>query len=180
MSTKSFFILSINARQLFQNTDGLIFLVYDSDVLSGNDILGSVIVTPKELYIGNEERNLYDLHPYVTGKKKQGYKQGTLAIRTRHASEYDIHFMKSFIQNETKKKNPISYSNHLDHRGKDGNGIIATITQKRKRIVKIGNKEVKQFKIRPLPVPRQVKEWMSMDEIDKEAMKPSEKWKHGM
>lgn len=178
LSTKSFFILSTNARELFQNSDGLTFLVYDSDVLSDNDILGAVTLSPKELYIGNEERNLYDLHPYVTGKKKEGFKKGTLAIRTRHASDYDKKFMKRFIQNETKKKNPVTHSNYLDHRGKDGHGIIATITQKRKRVVKIGNKEVKQFKIRPLPVPSQVKEWMSTEEIDKEVMKPSEKWKH--
>ena len=82
LSTKSFFILSTNARELFQNSDGLTFLVYDSDVLSDNDILGAVTLSPKELYIGNEERNLYDLHPYVTGKKKEGFDFGRMKKAT--------------------------------------------------------------------------------------------------
>ena len=71
LRTKSLFIWKVDALELFQSEDGLIFEVKDYDAVGENESLGAFNVSPKTLYNWNGERRKFMLKPLI-GKKDYG------------------------------------------------------------------------------------------------------------
>lgn len=71
LRSKSLFIWKIDAMELFQSEDGLIFEVKDYDAVGENESMGAFSVSPKALYNWNGERKKFSLKPLL-GKHDYG------------------------------------------------------------------------------------------------------------
>jgi hypothetical protein len=71
LRSKSLFIWKIDALELFQSEDGLIFEVKDYDAVGENESMGAFSVSPQTLYKWNGERKTFLLKPLL-GKKDYG------------------------------------------------------------------------------------------------------------
>ena len=89
----------MNALDLFQSEDGLIFEVKDYDTIGTNESLGAFTVNARTLYKWNGERREFALKPLLG---QHDFHQGTVALRARRATAHDIQFIEKY--NEKKKK----------------------------------------------------------------------------
>ena len=71
LRSKSLFVWTIDAMELFQSEDGLIFEVKDYDAVGENESMGAFSVSPKTLYHWNGERKKFSLKPLL-GKHDYG------------------------------------------------------------------------------------------------------------
>lgn len=178
LRTKSYFIIAISADKILRCTDGLHFIVYDDKSLARDKILGATCIPITSLYVANESRTEYLLHPYIMGNKPEGDHAGKLAIRCRHATEHDMVFMKECLEatkngfSELAKIVPTIRRTPLSSLG----GMLQTRT----RYIQIGGERMMLKKVRPYPDPDPKRfestEWMHPDLIAAEMMKPSTSW----
>jgi hypothetical protein len=172
----SLFLLPLTAEELFSG-EGLICEVFDFDKFGKNDKLGLTTVPPKVLYNGTGERLEFKLMP-PKGKTETS---GAIAIRVRHATDYDKKFMAEVDAGHGKKH----HINRLDemkikaHAVSGGKGDIRSILSHNVKTEKHGeDKGQTKYKVRPGPDPKRVEEttWMSEEKIEQEVVKESRDW----
>jgi hypothetical protein len=150
IATGSLFLLSnIQVPEQLFRSEGLLCIVYDFDKLGANDALGAVTIPPQTIYHATGERMEFPLGP-PPGKIRHSTKNtttttsttnyGTLAVRIRRATEYDIEFMNDCHK---KQKGTIALPGmkqviELDDRSTfhGGKGNIHSMLTRRSRIVK--------------------------------------------
>lgn len=102
----SLFIWTVDALELFQCEEGLIFEVKDYDAIGYNESLGAFKIDARTLYKWKGERREFALKPLV-GEKD--FKQGKVALRVRRATDHDIEFLAEY--NKEKKSNSMALPN---------------------------------------------------------------------
>ena len=65
LRSKSLFIWKVDAKELFQAEDGLIFEVKDYDAVGENESMGAFSVSPQTMYRWNGERMIFPLKPLL-------------------------------------------------------------------------------------------------------------------
>jgi len=91
----------VDALELFESEDGVVFEVKDYDMIGHNDSLGGFNVDARSLYKWNGERKEFALKPLL-GQKDRG-KEGKIYLRVRRATDYDIDFMEKYSQKTNHK-----------------------------------------------------------------------------
>lgn len=89
----SLFIWKVDALELFLSEKGLIFEVKDYDAFAYNESLGAFNIDARTLYNWKGERREFALKPVAGGN---AHTQGSISLRVRRATEYDIDFMEKF------------------------------------------------------------------------------------
>jgi hypothetical protein len=147
LETGSLFLLPVEMKDLFLG-DGLIFTLHDYDSVGTDEVLGIVVLSPKQVYECTGQRIEYKLQP-PPGHFEQV--PGHLVIRCRRASNYDIHFMEDFEKVSKSDKEVGGMGSHKFDKliqSKGGNGGLASIMNKRSRIAKhgrnVGKREVRR------------------------------------
>mmetsp|Transcript_23343 Transcript_23343/g.36135 ORF Transcript_23343/g.36135 Transcript_23343/m.36135 type:complete len:1112 (+) Transcript_23343:197-3532(+) len=165
----SLFIFNVNALELFEANDGLILEVKDYDAYSKHDSLGAISISPKTIYNWNEERKEFNLKA-LSGETV--YDEGKLALRVRRATDHDKDFLKNF--NKSKKFDICDVTDDLLPTLETGGGAL-------KKLMKVNKKTESgktKYLVRPGPDPKRKleTEWLTKEQIDEEAMKPSHSW----
>jgi len=164
----SLFIWEVDAEELFQSDEGLIFEVKDYDAFGSNESLGAFNINPRTMYKWNGERREFALKPLLG---EIDYKQGKIALRVRRATEHDINFMEKF--HEKRKSKLISLPDI-----KVGNTIKSIMTVHSKKEKEGPDKGKTKYLIRPGPDPKRKDEtaWLKKEKIEEEKMMPSYNW----
>eukprot|EP00804_Cyclotella_cryptica_P003215 CCRYP_010465-RB/>CCRYP_010465-RB protein AED:0.11 eAED:0.11 QI:193/1/1/1/0.61/0.57/14/6319/1145 len=171
LRSKSLFIWKVNALELFQSEDGLIFEVKDYDAVGENESMGAFSVSPQALYRWNGERKIFPLKPLLG---KHDYGKGSVALRVRRATQHDIEFMENFARN-TKKKGDQYYFSNL----KGGAGTLKSLTTVYKKKEREGpDKDKFKYLVRPSPDPKRKEytTWLTRERIEEESLKDSYNW----
>ena len=121
----SLFIWTVNALELFESEDGLVFEVKDYDMIGSHDSLGAFKVNARTLYKWNGERREFALKPLL-GHTDHGA-GGKIYLRVRRATCYDIRFMKEY--NEKKNHKIVAVPN-LMAKGEIIKNMMATHSKK--------------------------------------------------
>eukprot|EP00555_Chaetoceros_dichaeta_P001410 CAMPEP_0198276946 /NCGR_PEP_ID=MMETSP1447-20131203/65586_1 /TAXON_ID=420782 /ORGANISM="Chaetoceros dichaeta, Strain CCMP1751" /LENGTH=783 /DNA_ID=CAMNT_0043971933 /DNA_START=345 /DNA_END=2693 /DNA_ORIENTATION=- len=181
LRTKSYFILTISANKILRCTNGLHFIVYDDIKLKRDKILGSTCIPITSLYVANESRTEYSLHPYMMSQKPEGDHAGKLAIRCRHATAHDVDFMQEYLKvtkdgfSHLAKGIPRSIYNEISTLAS-----VDSLIKTRTRYIQIDGERTRLNRVRPCPDPDPERfdstEWMHPDLIAAEMMKPSTSW----
>jgi hypothetical protein len=180
-------------KELLIHHEKLDLFVYDFGSL--DRILGVAIVPTADVFISSGERKEYALGEVDLDSLIQGYRQGSIAIRCRRATENDREILKNAYSpavlgytnhSSTLNTKHSSTLNEIENQEEtDGTGLVgniapfASIIEKRERaLVKDGIK-ITQNKTRPGPDPddKMDTEWLTSDEIQRFIYKPSTKWK---
>jgi len=163
------FIWKVDALELFQSEEGLVLEVKDFDTIGSNESLGAFNISAHTLYKWNGERRKYALKP-LAGQKD--FKTGSIALRVRRATDYDIEFMEKF--NEKKKISNISFPEMPNV----GTTLKSIMTVHSKKELKGPDKGKTKYLIRPKPDPKRVEEtsWLTKEKIEEETMRPSYNW----
>jgi hypothetical protein len=170
----SLFILTIDLMELFEDEDGLIFEVKDYDSVSKHKSLGAFSVSPRTIYKWNGERREFDLKA-LSGEKH--YDQGKLALRVRKATDHDFEFLKKY--KESKKMTITGVADDLLPKIEAGGSSFKKLLKVHRKIEMIGSdKGQTKYLVRPGPDPKRPieTEWLTKDQIEEEALKPSHSW----
>ena len=172
----SLFILNVDALELFEADDGLIFEVkeYDSYRKKSRS-LGAFNVSPRIIYKWNGERKEFDLKT-LSGEKHYD-DQGKLALRVRRATDHDVEFLKNY--NKSKKLNICDVADDILPTLETGGGALKKFVKMYKKTEVSGpDKGKKKYLVRPGPDPKRKieTEWLTKEQIEVEALKPSHSW----
>ncbi|KAG7350731.1 C2 domain containing protein [Nitzschia inconspicua] len=205
LSTGSLFLIQVSLAEFFENSNYMEFIVKDYDSIGDHEILGSVLVSKTDMLNGTGDRVEYELNQY-SGKNhilSSGAKKPSLALRFKLASEDDIKFMMTYEANKKKGffKQVRGAASRIAgaYAGSDaasriagqevGAGLYASDSylplrvspnptiQRNKRPTEDG--KAVQYRVKPFPDPdRPIEEtkWLTHDEIEEEAFRPSTKW----
>ncbi len=177
LRNNSLFIFTVTPKKLFEETYGMVFTVYDYD-LNGYDILGRATISPRKLFLANEERIEMNLRPVIVGRKtfpKIAAKNddifiGKLAIRCRRATDYDKEFLQEFKAN---KKNNITDKEEFVKSNKP-TLVNTVISQNVKYEKDESGEKILKYRLRPGPDPNRADIlWMTPREIEEEVLKPT-------
>jgi C2 domain len=142
IATGSLFLLSdVQLPQLFRG-EGLLCIVYDFDKFGANDPLGAVTIPPKTIYDAQGERMELELGPPPGKLKQEDGSYGTLAVRIRRATQYDIEFMENVKKRDKGTiqvpgmKQALELDDHSTFHG--GKGNIHSMLSRRYRTCKSG------------------------------------------
>jgi hypothetical protein len=97
----SLFIWKVDALELFESEEGVIFEVKDYDMIGKHDSLGVFHVDARTLYQWSGERKEFALKP-ISGQKARG-ENGKISIRVRRATYDDIQFMEKYNMKKQQK-----------------------------------------------------------------------------
>ena len=176
LKTGSLFILNVDSRRFFIE-EGVKFVVKDFDKLGTDDVLGICKVDPKVFYKADGERMEFNLIPPREdnagsrdgGKASTG---GTLVIRCRRATQYDLKFMADFSKHQKKDAKGVASYNAPEA----DTSVFKTLTTKVKK--RDSNGDI-LYKTRPFPDPNRPPdhtEWMTNDDLQETVLKPSHQW----
>eukprot|EP00574_Skeletonema_japonicum_P003819 CAMPEP_0201722664 /NCGR_PEP_ID=MMETSP0593-20130828/6957_1 /ASSEMBLY_ACC=CAM_ASM_000672 /TAXON_ID=267983 /ORGANISM="Skeletonema japonicum, Strain CCMP2506" /LENGTH=1102 /DNA_ID=CAMNT_0048213643 /DNA_START=201 /DNA_END=3509 /DNA_ORIENTATION=+ len=165
----SLFILNVDALVLFEANDGLILEVKDQDGYSKRNSLGAVSVSPQTIYNWDGERKEFELKA-LSGETV--YNEGTLALRIRRATDHDIEFL-----NKYNKSSKFEIKNVAG----DILPTLETSGSALKKMMKVNKKTEMgktKYLVRPGPDPKRTveTEWLTKEQIEEEALKPSHSW----
>lgn len=165
----SLFVLNVDALELFEATGGLILEVKDYDAYTKHESLGAVSVSPKTLYNWNGERKEFDLKA-LSGETV--YNEGKLVLRVRRATDHDIEFMEKY--NKSKKFDIKNVTDDLLPSLETGGSALKKLIKNNKK-TEMGQTK---FLVRPGPDPKRKleTEWLTKEQIEEEAWKPSHSW----
>jgi hypothetical protein len=171
----SLFLLNCTVRQLF-GCGGLVCELKDFSQFGKNDQIGAIIIPSHALYEGNGERLEFDLG------KAQGqelhYGQGKMAVRCRHASDYDKKFMRS-LENKEFEFLGISKDIQKAIKPKGGKSYVHSVSTRYKRTLGFGANRRVEYKVRPGPDPdRPIREtkWLTKQALAYEVQKETFQW----
>ncbi|KAL3914379.1 MAG: hypothetical protein SGILL_006124 [Bacillariaceae sp.] len=183
LATGSLCLVQTTLSAFFENGSYMEFFVKDYDSVGEHEILGTAMVTKKEILESEGEREELELSQFA-GKnnvKSAGNKpmklswatlfQATLALRFKFASEEDVKFMLEFEGQET-GVGLYFESSYLPLRSHPN----PTIKRNKRPTL---DKKATQYRVKPFPDPdRPVEEtkWMTERQIEEEALKPSTQW----
>jgi hypothetical protein len=170
LSTGSLFLIQKTPEEFFGATSGMSFLLKDYDAFGANDVLGRVSVSLDEVLKATGERTEYDIAPDKPGKSAAGETAGKLYLRIKPATQDDIEFMKVLPAN-AKKGGVYIDETYLPPRPPNSKIL--------KRMTKRGENREHLHRVKPFPDPDRPEDqtkWLTEDQIEKEAMKPSTKW----
>jgi len=165
------FIWKVNALDLFQSEDGLIFEVKDYDTIGKNESLGAFNVNARTLYKWNGERREFALKPLLG---QRDFKQGKVSLRARRATQHDIDFLDNY-----KQKTQGGFSTPSLSIG-DGtvNTIKSMMTMYSKKEKEGPDKGKTKYLIRPGPDPKHKEEtsWLTKEQINDVSKELSYEW----
>ena len=95
LSTGSLCLIQTTLAEFFESASHMIFDVKDYDSIGEHELLGSTVVSKKEILQSAGERHEYELHQFA-GKNNvmtTGNKKPILALRFKIASDEDVKFM---------------------------------------------------------------------------------------
>jgi len=163
--------LEVSTKELFQG-DGLHFDVMDYDAVGKNERLGFCQINPRTMYRAKGER----LSLSLEGKDASG----VLNIRIRHATPYDISFMKGYAESGTTKGHAVLDSlTKAASESKGGKSIVASIVTRNEKLEKSASgPPVKKYRVRPGPDPKrpEATEWLTKAQMDTAMMEDSREW----
>ncbi|KAL7547952.1 hypothetical protein ACHAWF_011221 [Thalassiosira exigua] len=166
------FVWKVDALDLFQSEEGLVFEVKDYDAIGSDESLGAFGVTPRTLYRWDGERREFALKPLV-GERDLG--RGKVSLRVRRATEHDVEFMRKYEESLARKNNLIALPN-----------VQTGAAQKMKTMMAVHSKKEKEgpdkgktiYLVRPGPDPKRKEEtaWLTSEKIQEESMRQSYEW----
>jgi len=163
------------------------FFVYDYDFGESHRLLGLSIIPTSDIFLSIGQRREYSLTPVIIDSKERGYREGSIALRCRHATQKDREILKnSYLTSFTYSQSTLDEID--DQNQKDvvaGMGIadsiapLTSIIEKKERVIVKDGMKLVQYKTRPGPDPddKMDTEWLTNDEIQRYIYKPSRKWK---
>jgi len=172
----SLFILTVDALELFEAEDGLIFEVKDYDAVAKHKSLGAVNISPRIIYKWDGERKEFDLRA-LSGEKN--YNQGKLALRVRRATNHDLEFMKKYNNSKKLMCNIADVADDLLPTLESGGSALKKLMNVHKKIEVVGPDKGKiKYLTRPGPDPKRKieTEWLTKEQIEEEALNPSQSW----
>lgn len=167
IKTDSLFLFKTETKSLFLH-NGLNFTVKDYDQVGKHETLGVFSVDPQTIFDAKGERLEYKLQPPSGTAEVPGH----VAIRCRRATDSDIRFLDDL------KKKGFSKDRGPKEEIKGGASNLVSYFRRQARTIKVGNEEIKQYKIRPGPDPKRQEEttWMTEADLKTEALKESHQW----
>lgn len=178
--TKSLFILTVTAQELFTSDKGLSFRISDYDKGSADDVLGIIYIPAKFIYSATGERVTVPIQPFIEGYEEPRYGDGTLSIRCRHATDKDLIFMEKYDAfHEKKAKKASGFATETAPAAKGGVPLIKNLLKLNTKKEVVNGKESKLRRVRPCSDPDQNKsatDWLTEKEIEEQSMKPSKFW----
>ena len=175
LKTESLFLFTISTKDLFLG-HGLTFTLRDYDQVGNHEFLGAFVVEPQTIFDSKGERLVYKLEDHEKGKSIPGH----AAIRIRKASQSDVQFLEEY--HSSKKRGVLGGKSRIREGPKEelkgGASNIASYFRRQKRILREGDKEIKQYKVRPGPDPKREEEtvWMTKEDLEAESLKESHQW----
>eukprot|EP00523_Entomoneis_sp_CCMP467_P008491 CAMPEP_0168738488 /NCGR_PEP_ID=MMETSP0724-20121128/10959_1 /TAXON_ID=265536 /ORGANISM="Amphiprora sp., Strain CCMP467" /LENGTH=1081 /DNA_ID=CAMNT_0008785833 /DNA_START=7 /DNA_END=3252 /DNA_ORIENTATION=+ len=175
VKTGSLFLFRSKAEALYLS-EGLLFTVKDYDALGRDEKLGMFYVAPKVVYEAKGERLEFKLIPTPGSKKKEV--PGYVAIRIRRATGHDIVFMNEHVHKKKKTSLAESATQQLATAQLGGGGALRSYFRRQTRHIKDGDRDIKQYKVRPGPDPKREEEttWLSKEQIEAECQRESDHW----
>ena len=177
LKTDSLFLFTISTRELFLS-NGLTFTLKDYDQVGNHETLGVFYVEPKTIFDAKGERLEYKLEPPPGSKHKEDV-LGHVAIRCRRASSSDIQFLEEY--HASRKRGVLG--GRTERAGpkeeiKGGASNLVSYFRRQSRVVKHGNEEIKEYKVRPGPDPKREEQttWMTEKKLKAEALQDSHQW----
>ena len=183
LKKKSLFLWTVDALELFQSEEGLMFEVKDYDMIGGKDSMGAFEVDARTLYTSNGERLEYALKPLLG---QPDYKTGKIFIRIRRATEYDIDFIMKHDR-ETKEVSAVgSGGEKLKNMITGTAGGIVGTAEGIVGTARVTSKKAKEgpdsgsmiYLVRPGPDPKRKDSttWLTKEKIEEEMMHESIEW----
>jgi hypothetical protein len=164
-------LISLSAKELFQG-DGLYLDIMEYDTVGKDESLGHSVLDPRTMYEAKGERLVLP----VEGKNAKGQ----LAVRVRHATPYDIQFLKEYESSSNKKGNAaLNEMLKAANTNKGGKSTIASVLSRNVKTEMHGmGPPIKKYRVHPGPDPRRPEEteWMTMPDMEKEMMEESREW----
>jgi len=170
IKTGSLFVLNVMKQEFIEEKDAVTFIVKDFDAVGmSNDELGTVSVSGEDLIKANGERMVLKLNPKKGSKHKEA---GVINIRCRPASNYDKKFLE--YANGDRKGDFLGIGANTDIIMNPRGGSTALV----KSTLTKDDGGVKKNRVRPEPDPERpaVTKWLSDEEIQELALKPSRRW----
>ena len=177
LKTDSLFLFTISPRDLFLG-NGLRFTIKDYDQVGHNETLGVFHVDPKAIFDGKGDRLECKLEDPNGSKDK--FVPGHAAVRIRRATPSDIQFLNEY--STSKKKGVLGHGSKAREGPKEelkgGASNLVSYFRRQSRVIKQGNQEIRQYKVRPGPDPKREEEtiWLTQDQLKKEALDKSHQW----
>ena len=174
LKTDSLFLHPIATRDLFL-VNGLTFTIKDYDQLGKHETLGVFHVDPQTVYDAKGERMEYKLEDPTKTEQPPGH----AAIRIRKAMPSDIKFLEEYQM--SKRKGVLGGRTERagpSHEVKGGASNLVSYFRRQSRVVKHGNVEIKQYKVRPCPDPKREEQttWMTHKDLKKASVEDSQQW----
>lgn len=171
----SLFLLSVDSEAFSQTENGVTFTVIDKDVVSDDDVLGSVSV-PKDTVLGSKgERKEFELLKEGAGNSSVG----TLVLRFRNATAHDKRFMKA-LANDDVTPDDMLPDFMLGNSNLKGNYLKPNVPiEKRSLLSRLLNRheDPNMTYVRPVPDPGNPdQQYMAKENIDVVSMDPSRNW----
>lgn len=179
---KAFFIVSVPAKDLFIEGDGLDFLVYDFDFQGSHELLGAAKAPASDLYKAKEERLVYPLKPLKVATRTLGHEKGTIAIRCRRASVRDKDFISKFEEYTKQSQGLLKIPKRKEPRvrGEVGASALQSIMERKVKVFLLNGVKTYKHKVVPRPDPENTHgtEWMSEEDIERVCKEPTRSYLH--
>lgn len=173
---KSLFLWTVDALELFQSEEGLMFEVKDYDMIGGKDSMGAFEVDARTLYKSNGERLEYALKPLLG---QPDYGTGKIFVRIRRATEYDIDFIMKHDW-ETNEVSPLVNGGEKLKNMITGTalGVVGTARATSKKAKDGADAGNMIYLVRPGPDPKRKESttWLTKEKIEEEMMNKSIEW----
>lgn len=187
LTSGSLFLIQTNLTDFFAKANNIEFVVRDYDRIGDDDVLGTVLVSKKELINGDGERVDYELTTAkLTGTKNDfiGQKKSFLTLRSKKATEEDIAFLQSYqAKQSTGVMGRLGLSSgpptgvYIDDSYLPPRNHTNTTNYKRQTKSEEGSVATK-YRVKPFPDPARPEgtKWLTESEIEYESQQPSESW----
>jgi hypothetical protein len=181
---------------------GLTIEVCDFDSMTSDDVLGTAVVPPKDIYNAHEERLVY---PLLIDGKDGFYVEsgGSIAIRIRRATEDDKKFLATYQEYDERNETSglLQKKEKKQKRGQHGISFFQSMLETKVKTFVEDGKKIEKYKVLPFPDPELFSDtdsstsppsdhtdtdasesgdpiWKTEDEIECNTLKPSRRYQH--
>jgi hypothetical protein len=201
------FLWSTSIKDLFlggvtAGVKGLTIEVCDFDSMTSDDVLGTAVVPPKDIYNAHEERLVY---PLLIDGKDGFYVEsgGSIAIRIRRATEDDKKFLATYQEYDERNETSglLQKKEKKQKRGQHGISFFQSMLETKVKTFVEDGKKIEKYKVLPFPDPELFSDtdsstsppsdhtdtdasesgdpmWKTEDEIECNTLKPSRRYQH--
>jgi hypothetical protein len=188
------FLWSTSIKDLFlggvtAGVKGLTIEVCDFDSMTSDDVLGTAVVPPKDIYNAHEERLVYPL--LIDGKDEYHVESGgSIAIRIRRATDYHKKFLATYQEYDERNETSglLQKKEKKQKRGQHGISFFQSMLETKVKTFVEDGKKIEKYKVLPFPDPELSSDtdsrnfadpmWKTEDEIECNTLKPSRRYQH--